>query len=79
MAVLDEKIDSLTKTVDSSCAKQDELMKTVIQNQINIKELFTRQEGLEGDVDGLEKRVNTWGSLNTIFAAIAGLFGHFSK
>lgn len=34
-----------------------------------------RLETLSDEVATLRKRVNTWGSLNTVLAALAGIFG----
>jgi hypothetical protein len=73
MAVLGEKIDGLTKKVDTLT-----LALTQIQDNRNeLSRLGTRLENTCEDVKSLENRVNGWGvinSLGVVFASIIGIF-----
>lgn len=73
MAVLGEKIDSLTKKVDT-------LTLALVQIQDNRNELTkigARLDGTCDDVKNLENRVNGWGVINSLGVVVASLIGIF--
>ena len=73
MAVLGEKIDSLTKKVDVLA----QALTQIQDNRNELSKLSTRLEGTCEDVKSLENRVNGWGALNSLGVVVASLIGIF--
>lgn len=73
LAVLGQKIDTLTKQVDSLSKVLDK----VGNNQVAIRGLEENHKNLCHDVEGLEGRINSWSFVNSLGAVAAAIIGIF--
>jgi archaellum component FlaC len=64
--------DDLDKRMSATEEKLDQV-------RISAAPCGKRFEGIEGKVDGLEKKINGWSSINSVGALFAMILGIFSK
>jgi len=71
-----ERIDVLIRDTNSLHSELRTLVDAGGQRETRITVLEKARAMDCEKINGLESRVNTWGGLNTIFAAIAGVVGY---
>ena len=82
-AVILHKLESMDKEWHSRFDDLDRRMNAtenkLDQVRIAAAPCVKRFEGIEGKVDGLEKKINGWSSINSAGALFAMILGIFSK
>lgn len=72
---LEVKIDALSDYMKTAVDDMKEIHKTVINNQVTISGLISKQDSMCKDIETLEGKSNTWSILNSAGVAIAAILG----